>query len=58
MVCIIVWWSDRSGVVMVMGPWRTETEAILAKDGLEPFSEGKIFEIRPMASVILPKTVE
>lgn len=58
MFCVVVWWADRSGIVMIMGPWRTDVEALAAADALEPFAMGKIFDVRPMSPVILPATVQ
>lgn len=58
MFCIVVWYSDRSGITMVLGPWRDREDAVNAGATLEAFAIDKIFEIRPMASVILPATVE
>lgn len=57
MWCIVVSWSDRSGIVAVIGPWRDRGEAERTAETLGAFAEGKLFEITEMAPVIVPATV-
>lgn len=61
MWCVLVRYADNSGVVMVLGPWRTEDEALDVARTLGAFSHddgGKVCDAVEMKSVILPATVE
>lgn len=57
MWCVVVWHMDHSGIVMILGPWREQDQAIATAEGLGPFSMGKHFEVVQMAAILVPETV-